>query len=269
MKGRRIFRLVVLGGLALLSLVPLLWMLKTSLRGGFGNYSAALDFLPEETLRGWVFFQNSIVVAALAVLGAVLSSSLVAYAFARLQFPGREWLFRLLISSMLLPSAATLMPQFLLYRSLGWIDSLTPLWAPAFFAGATNVFFLRQVFLSLPRELDDAAKIDGCSVPTTFWRIAIPQCRAALGAVAVWTAVAAWNQFTGPLLFLNSPSKMTLPYAIQLYQGARADEPELLMAFLTMAVFPIVLVFLLFQKALFEGVRFGALRDAENTNSNV
>ncbi len=171
-----------------------------------------------------------------SVLGTLLSCSLVAYGFARLRFPGREFLFKVLLSTMMLPAAVTLLPQFLIFRSIGWVDTLYPLWVPAFFASAFNVFLLREFFKQIPYELEDAAKIDGCSYLRTFWSVLLPQVKPALIVVAIWTFMGAWNNFMGPLIYVNSQEQMPIAYALQLFNNDRGGEPALLMAFSTMAI---------------------------------
>jgi multiple sugar transport system permease protein len=212
------------------------------------NYSEALEFLPPETVYGLVYVRNTLIIVLLSVIGAVFSSAIVAYAFARLKFPGNKFLFSVLLSTMMLPAAVTLMPQFMIFRELGWIDTLKPLWVPAFFASAFNVFMLRQFFAGVPIELEEAAKLDGCSVPRTFWSVTLPQIKPALATIAIWTAVASWNNFTGPLIYISSPKNMPIAYAVQLFQGVRNDEPALLMAFVTLSVIPVVLLFLFAQR---------------------
>jgi multiple sugar transport system permease protein len=218
------------------------------------NYTDALEFLPPETHKGLVYLKNTLLLVVLNVIGTLISSSIVAYAFARLRFPGRNALFLLVLSTMMLPSAVTLLPQFLIFRWLGWIDTLNPLWVPAFLGSAFNIFLLRQFFLTIPMELEDAAKIDGSSYLRTYWQVMLPQIRPALAVVAIWTFMGAWNNFMGPLVYVNSPENMPISYALQLYQGDRGGEPGLLMAFATMTMAPVLAVFFFAQKYFIEGV---------------
>lgn len=151
------------------------------------------------------------------------------------------------------------MPQFLIFRQLGWIDTLLPLWVPAFFGSAFNIFMLRQFFLGVPMELEDAAKIDGCSYFGSFWRVMLPQVKPALAVIAIWTFMGAWNNFMGPLIYTNSPENMPVSYAIQLFQGDRGAEPGLVMALTTLSVLPVLLVFFFAQKYFIEGVQLSGL----------
>ncbi len=223
------------------------------------NYPDALGMMPPETLYGWVYLRNTLVIVIFSVIGTLLSSSIVAYAFSRLRFPGREALFKLLLGTMMLPGAVTLLPQFLIFRSLGWIDTLLPLWAPAFLGSAFNIFLLRQFFRGIPLELEDAAKIDGCSFVRTFWSVMLPQIKPALVVIFVWTFVGAWNNFMGPLIYINSPENMPLSYALQLFSGDRANEPGMLMAFSTMAIVPVLALFFSLQRYFIEGVSISGL----------
>ena len=225
----------------------------------YRNYPEALDYLPPETLRGLVYLKNTLIIVILNVIGTLLSSSIVAYAFARLRFPGKNVLFLLLLSTMMLPAAVTLLPTFLIYRWLGWVDTLRPLWVAAFLGSAFNIFLLRQFFMTIPLELEDAAKIDGCSYPRTFWQVMLPQVKPALAVVAIWTFMASWNNFMGPLIYINTPENMPISYAVQLFQGDRLNEPGLLMAFATMAMLPVLLVFFFAQKYFIEGVTLSGL----------
>jgi multiple sugar transport system permease protein len=224
------------------------------------NYPDALEFLPAEADNGLVYLKNTLILVILNVAGTLLSSSIVAYAFSRMQFPGRNVLFAILLSTMMLPSAVTLLPQFLIWRDLHMIDTLYPLWVTAFFGSAFNIFLLRQFFMQIPMELEDAAKIDGCTYIKTFWDIMLPQIKPALAVIAIWTFMGAWNNFMGPLIYVNSPEHMTLSYGLQLFQGDRgADEPGLVMAFATMCMAPVLVLFFFCQRYFIEGVTLSGL----------
>ena len=190
----------------------------------------------------------------MSVVGTLVSCTVVAYGFARLRFPGRDFLFGVLLATMMLPGAVTMLPSFLIFRQLGWVDSLTPIWAPAFFGSAFNIFLLRQFFLTLPQELEDAAKIDGCGYLQTLVRVMAPLIKPALVVVSIWTFIGAWNNFMGPLIYVNSTEKMTIAYAMQLFSGDKVNQPGLLMAFATMALAPVVLLFFFAQRAFVEGI---------------
>ena len=225
------------------------------------NYSEAIQYLPLETMNGLVYLKNTLILVVMGVIGTILSCSIVAYAFSRMKFPGKDKLFNVLLATMMLPGAVTLLPQFLIFRTLGWVDTLYPLWVPAFFGSAFNIFLLRQFFSQIPMELEDAAKIDGCSHLKTFWAIMMPQIKPALAVIAVWTFLGAWNNFMGPLIYINSPEHMPISYALQLFKGDRDgdSEPGLLMAFTSMTVVPVVAVFFFAQRYFIEGVTLSGL----------
>ncbi|RYG38939.1 carbohydrate ABC transporter permease [bacterium] len=225
----------------------------------FQNYPEALSYLPPETKGGLVYLKNTLLIVLLTVIGTVISSAIVAYAFSRMRFPGKNVLFTVLLATMMLPGAVTLMPQFLIFRWLGWIDTLYPLWVPAFFGSAFNIFLLRQFFMQIPMELEDASKIDGCTYLKTFWDIMLPQIKPALAVIAIWTFMGSWNNFMGPLIYINSPENMTLSYALQLFQGDRSGEPGLLMAFGLLTMIPVLALFFAAQRYFIEGVTLSGL----------
>ncbi len=223
------------------------------------NYPDALNFLPKDSKYGLINLQNTLVIALMSVLGTVLSSSLVAYGFSRLRWPGRDWLFGLVLATMMLPDAVTMMPRFLIFRSLHWVDTLYPLWVPSFFAAAFNVFLLRQFFMGIPQELEDAAKIDGCSYFGTYWRVMLPIVKPALAAVTIMTFIGAWKDFMNPLIYISSPEKMPLSYMLQLFNSAHGSEPGMLMAATTMVMLPVVVLFFFTQRYFIEGVTLTGL----------
>src|SRR5579871_4355294 len=224
------------------------------------NYPDALKFLPPETNYGLVFVENTVLVTALSILGTLIACSMVAYSFARLRWPGRDLIFVILLATMMLPAAVTMMPVFLIYRWLGWVDTLKPLWVPAFFGSAYWIFLLRQFFLGIPLELEDAARIDGCSYFAIFWRIMLPQVKPALAALTIMAFMSAWNDFRGPLIYISSPEKETLAYALQLFQTSHGGEPGLLMAASTMMILPVLALFFFTQRYFIEGITLTGIK---------
>jgi len=224
------------------------------------NYSDALAFLPPEYHMGLRPLWNTIYVTLLTILGTVLSSSLVAFAFARLRWPGRDVLFVVLLATMMVPPAVTMLPVFLIFRSLNWIDTLKPLWFPALFGSAFNVFLLRQFFMTIPNDLEDAAKIDGCSYFTIYWKIMLPLIKPALAAITIFAFMGSWNNFMGPLIYISSPEKMTLAYALQLFQGMHGGEPAMMMAAATLVMLPVLGVFFFTQRYMIQGVTLTGLK---------
>lgn len=224
------------------------------------NYAEALEYLPAEYHRGLVPLWNTVYVTVLSIVGLLLSSSLAAYAFSRLRWPGREVFFVVLLATMMLPAAVTMLPVFLIFRWLGWVDTLRPLWAPAFLGSAFHIFLLRQFFMTIPMELEEAAKIDGCNPFTTYWRIMLPLVKPALAAVTIMAFMGSWNNFMGPLIYINSPQKMPLSYALYLFQGMHGGEQGLLMAAATMMMLPVLLVFFFTQRYFIQGITLTGLK---------
>jgi multiple sugar transport system permease protein len=166
----------------------------------------------------------------------------------------------LLMSTMMLPGAVTMLPKVLIFRSLGWVDTLNPLWVPSFFTSAFNVFLLRQFFFSIPTELEDAAKIDGCSYVRTLTSVMLPQIKPALIAISVFTAKDAWNNFLDPLIYISSPQKMPISYALSLYTNTnQLFEPGLVLAATTMSILPVVMLFFVAQRYFVEGISLSGL----------
>jgi len=224
------------------------------------NYTDALSFLPPETLHGALYLVNTLLVTALNIVGVLLSSSLVAFSFARLRWPGRDVLFVIMLSTMMLPAAVTLIPVFLIYKSIGWVDTLRPLWFGAFFAAPFNVFLLRQFFLTIPLDLEDAAKIDGCSYLRIYWNVMLPLVKPALAALTIMAFLGAWNNFMGPLIYISSPEKMTLAYALRLFQSAHGSEYGMLMAAATMVMLPVLAVFFFTQRYFIQGITLTGMK---------
>ena len=267
--------LVLATGAVIFSL-PFAWLVSTSLKPDarlmvvppewipnpvlWKNYSRALEFLPPETRHGMMYLWNTVYISLMSIIGTVASASLVAYSFARLRWPGRDLVFVVLLATMMLPGAVTMIPVFLIFKYLGWVDTLRPLWVPAFFGGAFNIFLLRQFFMTIPRDLEDAAKIDGCSFFGIYWRIMLPLIKPALAAVVIMTFMGSWNNFMGPLIYISSPEKMPLAYALQLYQSAHSAEYNLLMAAATLMVAPVVLLFFFTQRYFIQGVTLTGIK---------
>lgn len=223
------------------------------------NYSEALEWLPPETNGGLVYLRNTLWIVVMSTIGTVLSCSLVAYGFSRVRFPGRSALFGLMLATMMLPGVVTMLPKFVIWRSLGAVNTLVPIWLPTFTASAFFVFLLREFFKTLPKELEDAAKIDGCNPLRTYWQVMLPQIKPALTVIGIWTFMGAWNDFMSPLIYVSSSDKMPISYAIQLFSVDKGGEFGLMMAFATMATVPVLLVFLIGQRFFVEGVQLSGL----------
>lgn len=204
----------------------------------------------------WVYFRNSVIIAFFMIIGTLVSNTPVAYAFARLKFPGRDILFVIILSTMMLPFQVTMIPIYLLFNdTLGWGDTFLPLIIPAFFANAWDVFLLRQFFKTIPEEMCDAARVDGASEWQIFTQIVLPLSKPVLATITVFTFLYAWNDFTGPLLFLHSPRNFTMALGLQDFQGQKTIIWNQLMAAATVFTLPIIIAFFFAQKTFIQGIK--------------
>jgi multiple sugar transport system permease protein len=259
---------------AFLFLAPLLWMLVTAFKTPEDIIQGleAMRWLPQpvttenfRTVLGkaeefpvWRWTGNSLFIA-LAVTALVLTvDSLAAFAYARLQWRGRDQLFALLVATMLVPGQVLLIPAYLLIRGLNWFDTYQALIVPAG-AGAFGVFLLRQFFMTIPMELEEAARIDGCGPLRVFWHVVLPLSRAPLATLGIFTFMGTWNAFEGPLIFTDSLDMRTLPIGIAIFQGRYNIEYGPMMAAASLAAIPVVIAFLIFQKYIIKGISLTGL----------
>ncbi len=215
----------------------------------WGNYSTLFQSLPMGT-----YFFNTLFVAVCATIGTTFSSAIVGYSFARLRFPGRNALFVLALSTLMVPSFVTLIPQFVMFKSFGWLDTFAPLIVPQLFANPAYLFLTRQFFLTQPRELEDAAKIDGCGYVRTFWSIALPLIKPALIAVALFTFLYNWNDFLGPLIYLQSSDHLTLQLGLAQLQSQYSTHFELIMVGAVVSTLPVIALFFIGQRWFIQGI---------------
>jgi multiple sugar transport system permease protein len=265
---------LVLVGIAALFLVPLAWMISTSLKDpsdliGFrwiprrlawDNYSFALSF---GMWGRWTM--NTVVITVVSMVGVVLSSAMVAYSFARLRWPGRDFFFGLVLATMMLPGVVIMIPQFIIFAQLPafgfqgsqtWVNTFLPLTVPAFTANAFYVFLLRQFMRSIPMELSESAKIDGASDLKIFWSIVMPLSKPALAVVAIFAFQGGWQDFMGPLLYLQSERLYTLQLGLRQFEFAAGGAPawNWLMAVSLLVMLPVLAVYLMFQQYFIEGI---------------
>lgn len=244
---------------------PFAWMVTTSFKLPENVAASGLRLWPEPwTVTGYramaegapwlVYLKNTLVITIFSVIGAVISSSMAAFGFARLRAPGKDALFVLVLATLMLPAQVTMIPAFIIFRSLGWYDTLLPLIVPAFFGSAVYIFLIRQFFLTLPNDLEDAARIDGCSTPMIYWRILMPLAMPALVTVALFSFVGHWNDFMGPLIYLNSLEKRTLALGLVSFQNAWGTDIVQIMAASTVITLPVLVLFFAFQRYFIEGV---------------
>ena len=256
--------LLILVGFGLLMVVPFLWMLSTSLKAPTEIFQFPPQILPENpqwqnypevsrVLPLGRYFFNSAVVALSVTLLQLVVSALAAYAFARLRFPGRDVLFLVYLGALMIPSQVTLIPRFLLIRELGWINTYQALILPFIFS-SFGTFLLRQYFLTMPRELEEAARIDGASYLQNFWYVALPLSRPALAALAIFTFIDQWNSFLWPLIVTTIPQMSTLTVGLNTLRGQYNTAWNLLMAGSMIAIVPILLVFALGNRYFIKGI---------------
>ncbi len=262
--------LILLSG-GLLILVPLWWMISTSLKRPAEVFTFPPTFLPE-TVR-WQnyvdifekapfgrYFLNTAYVVFMDMIGTLLSASMVGFAFARLRWRGRDLFFILTLATMMLPGAVTLIPRYLIFKELHWLDTFLPLWVPSFFGYPFFIFLMRQFYATIPYELDDAARIDGCSDFGVWWRINLPLTLPALAACGIFTFNSTWNDFLGPLIYLSSQNKLTLALGLMAFRGPHVTDFHYLMAASTIAMLPVVVLFFFAQKYFIQGIVFTGVK---------
>ncbi len=193
-------------------------------------------------------------------VGALVSNVFIAYGFSRVRWPGRDIVFVFVISTMMLPFQVRMIPLYILFAKLGWLNTLLPLIIPIFFGNAFYIFMLRQFMLTLPTELDDAARIDGCNELGIFWRIVLPLSRPAIITVAIFELLHTWNDFLGPLIYLRNPESYTLAIGLKLYFTQYGAEWALLMAAATMFTLPMVIIFFIAQRTFIEGIALTGIK---------
>lgn len=264
---------LVLIALGALFIMPFVWMISTSLKPDeemfdlppkwiphpilWSNYKDALSTIPFLRYAG-----NTIFITALNLAGTLISTSLVAYSFARLRWKGRNFFFALMLATMMLPSQVTLIPLFVMYKQFHWLDTFKPLTVPAFF-GATGAFFiflLRQFFRAIPSDLSESAIMDGCSHLRIFSNIILPLARPALATVSIFTFMNVWNDFLGPLIFLNSRAKLTLALGLRVFQQQYTAQWNLMMAASIVVILPTLVLFFVGQRYFIEGITFAGIK---------
>jgi multiple sugar transport system permease protein len=225
---------------------PPIWIPSTFLWNNFIEAWKSGDFL--------TFYKNTTYISVLNVVAVLFSCSLAAFAFSRIDFPGRNTLFVIVLATMMLPSQVTLIPNFIIFSKLGWVNTLNPLTVPLFFGDAFSIFLLRQFMLTLPREYDEAALIDGCSRIGVFLRILMPQIIPALIVVAIYQFTWSWNDYFGPLIYLNSPNLFTITLGLQRFVGRTQTNIQFLMAMTAVSAIVPITVFFLTQRTFLQGI---------------
>ena len=262
---------LMLLGIGVSFMLPFYWLVLTSLKPDtqifqsppawiphpvmLSNYPQALTYVPFGH-----YLTNTLTICALSVFGTLFSCTLVAYSFSKIRWPGRSIAFFILLSTMMLPGQVTMIPIFGIFKSLHWIDTIKPLVVPSFLGSAFFIFLLRQFFMTIPLELSDSAKIDGCSEFDIYWRIVLPLAKPALATVALFTFIGSWNDFLGPLIYLNDETRYTLSLGLQQFVSQHGAEWSMLMAASTVMTLPIVILFFFAQKTFIQGITLTGIK---------
>jgi|PlaIllAssembly_1097288.scaffolds.fasta_scaffold145049_2 ABC-type glycerol-3-phosphate transport system permease component len=259
------YALLIIG--SIIFLAPIFWMLSSSLKPDYQIFSTPPTWWPSpmrwqnyrEALTSLPFGRfaiNTLIISVATVIGHVLSCSIVAYGFARLQAPGKGFLFIVLLSTLMLPYPVTMVPLYILFSRLGWVNSFLPLIVPTFLGNAFYIFLLRQAFKQVPVELEDAARLDGATFYQVLWYVVLPISSPALATVAIFSFQAAWNDFLAPLIFLHDQSKYTLQLGLSFFRGSYTVNWAYIMATSLVITLPIILIFFVFQKAFIQGIGY-------------
>ena len=268
---KKIFARLTLLLLCALFLTPLYWMVITALKSDqeltqfpptliphdpqWSNFIEAVQFIPFGT-----YLWNTSVITFFSILGAAISNPIIAYGFSRIQWPGRDKVFYFVIATIFIPFPVLMVALFDIFARIGWVNTFLPLIVPMFFGNPFWIFLIRQFMMQIPNEISDAARVDGAGEFQVFYRIILPLCKPAIAVVAIFAAVHAWNDFLGPLIYLQDESKYTLAIGLQFFRSLHDVEFSLLMAASTLVVLPIVAIFLLFQRFFVEGLSVGSVK---------
>lgn len=272
--GNVVFHAAV-GGIAILMMYPIVWMLFSSFKETNLVMTTVTELFPREWtldnyVTGWkgfggitfaTFFKNSFVITILSTAGAVLSSTMVAYGFARVNFKGKNVLFFCMIITMMLPNQVIMIPQYIIFNMLGWVNTMLPIVVPAWMAKAFFIFMIMQFMEGIPRDLDEAARIDGCSDYSIFTHIMVPLVRPAMVTCAIFEFYWKWDDYMGSLLYLNSPQKYTVSIALKNFTDPMSSSDYgAMFAMCVLSLLPIIIIFLLLQKYIIEGVASSGIK---------
>ena len=261
---RWLVTLLLVGG-AVVILSPVWWMVSTSLKSMQEIYRYPPTVIPEvfhwdNYIKAWLsapftrYLLNTVVLTVIGVATNITSNSFIAYGFSKIRFPGREVMFAVVLGTMMIPGFVTLVPQYVLFAKLRWIDTYLPLLVPGLFGNAFFIFLIRQFFLTIPNELVEAAKIDGANHLYIWSRLMLPLIKPALITVGIMAFNGKWNDFLGPLLYINSEQKYTLQIGLTIFRGTVQTQWNYLMAASVIALVPVILIFFIFQRYFIEGI---------------
>lgn len=262
---------VICTAMAIAYVFPLYWLVVTALKTDVQIFQVPPSLLPltpqwqnfplaTTYIPFWQYMFNTFAIAGLTIVGTLLSCTLIAYGFARIRWPGRNIVFIIYLSTIMLPAQVTMIPLYITFRNLGWIGTILPLVVPAFFGNALYVFLLRQFLLGIPEELSEAARIDGASEFGILWRIMIPLMRPALATVALFTFVSVYRDFLGPLIYLTNQDQWTISLGLKLFQNMYGAQWQLMMAASTLAMLPTLVLFFFTQRTFIKGIALTGLK---------
>lgn len=262
---------VICSLVSVIYIFPFYWMLATSLKSDseifqwppawipavlrWENYPAALTYIPY-----WLYMKNTVIICILSVIGTLVSCTLIAYGFARLRWPGRDVVFIAYLSTLMLPFQVTMIPLYIVFRNLGWVGTYLPLVIPTFFGSPYYVFLLRQFYRTIPNELSDAARIDGCGELSIFWRIMIPLTKPAMFTVALFTFLGQYNNFLGPLIYLTHENQWTISLGLQMFKNMYGLQWQKMMAASTLTMLPPLVLFFFTQRTFMEGIALTGIK---------
>jgi multiple sugar transport system permease protein len=269
--GEKIIPRILLVLISLFAIMPFYWMLVTSVKSvmelratpptlfpsefHFEHFKEAVEFIPF-----FKYTMNSLTYVVFAVIGAIFSNSLIGYGFSRIQWKGREAIFLVVIATMFIPFPVVLVALFDIFAKLKWINTFYPLVVPMYFGSAFFIFLMRQYLLTIPKEISEASFIDGCSEFEIFSKVILPLMKPVIGVVAIFTALNAWNDFLGPLIYMQDQDLYPLSIGLQFFRSQREVEYSLLMAASTLVVLPVTVIFICFQRFFVEGITIGAVK---------
>lgn len=262
---------VILIVASILYATPIYWMATTAVKAPtelavfpptlvpkewhWENFARAVEFIPFGR-----YLVNTLIITFFSTVGAVISNLIVAYGFSRVQWRGRDLIFGLVVATIFVPFPVTVIPLFVTFAKLGWINTFLPLIVPTFFGNPFYIFLLRQFLMQIPFEISESAKVDGANEWQILWHLILPLARPAIAVVAIFAAIAAWNDFFGPLIYLQDESKYTLSIGLQMFRSTHQVQWSLLMAASTLVVLPVIVIFLLFQRSFIEGITLGSIK---------
>ena len=270
-KRARCIAYILLILISIAMLFPFYWMVRSAFMTNREIMTTPIQWLPShydlenfkkafERAPFGKYFINSAIIVLINMVGCILSSSFIAFGFSRLRFPGRKLWFALLLSTMMIPQTVLMIPQFLIWQSVGAYNTFIPLTVPCFFGNAFNVFLVRQFYAGIPKEYDEAALVDGASYFTIYSKILVPMAKPVLCSVGVFTFMSTWNDFMGPLLYLDKENLKTVSLALQNFMGQHNSEWNLMMALSTVITLPMIVVYFMAQRYFIEGITFSGLK---------